>query len=103
MGSTFYLGTGIGDLDAAKKYLRRKFNQGMPEPIQTRPGARFYVTAKLGSKTAPLLGPYVSHMTALAAVGRGERLMRDKYPTESGFATVGTCSSLKTVRTAFGR
>jgi len=97
-----YLGTGIADLAAAKRYLRSKFNQRPLEPILRRPGARFYVTARRGRRTAFLLGPYVSHMTALADVPRGRRLVRDRFPFEFDVA-VGTTSILTTVPTRFGR
>jgi hypothetical protein len=98
---TTYLGTGIGDLAAAKKYLRRKFRQSPLPPIVHRPGARFYVTARRGRRTAFLLGPYVSHMTALAAVPRAKAIIRDRDPYAS--IAVGTASLPYTVLTKFGR
>ena len=101
-GRRDYLGTGIANLDAAKRYLKRKFNRGPLEPIQRRPGARFYVTARRGRQTAFLLGPYISHMTALAAVPRARRALREQYPHEA-FLAVGTASAPDTLRTVFGR
>jgi hypothetical protein len=96
-----YLDTGIGTLAAARRYLRRKWGQAPLPPIERRPGARFYVTARQGARVAYLLGPYVSHMTALAAVPRGERLLRQVYP--SLWLQVGTASLPVTVPTRFGR
>ena len=89
-------------MDAAKRYLRQKFNRGQLEPIQRRPGARFYVTARRGQQTAFLLGPYVSHMTALSAVPRAKRQLREQYPCEA-FLSVGTASAMATLETKFGR
>jgi hypothetical protein len=113
------LGTGIPDLKAAKRYLRRKFTQGRPEEIIQRPGARFYVTARIGRHTYALLGPYVSHMTALAAIPRAERLLtaaevgepdpdvsfQGMYPFARlhPFTALGTASAPVTVPTVFGR
>lgn len=77
-GRLSYLGTGIGNLAAAKSYLRRKWNKGQPEAIQVRPGHRFYVTLRAGRRSALLLGPYVSHMTAIAVVPRARRLLGDR-------------------------
>jgi hypothetical protein len=72
-----------------------------------RPGAgsRFYVTAVelAGSRRAPLLGPYSSHMTALANVTRAERLLAASRYAERGFVAIGTASVPRTVRTVFGR
>lgn len=48
-----------------------------------------------------LLGPYVSHMTALAAVPRAERMLRERYP--DAFISVGTASLSTTVPTKLGR
>jgi hypothetical protein len=91
-----YLNTGIGTLDGAKRYLRAKWKQAPLPAIVVRPGARFYVTARSGARVAYLLGPYVSHMTALAAVPRAR--------TRVGhFAAVGTASRPDTVPTRFGR
>ena len=72
---TTYLGTGIGTLAGAKRYLRNKWSQSPLPAIVRRPGARFYVTARRGKQTAYLLGPYVSHMTALAKVPQAQRLI----------------------------
>jgi hypothetical protein len=93
-----YLGTGIADLEAAKRYLRDKFRQAPLEPIQRRPGARFYVSARVGRKTALLYGPYVSHMTALAKVPAARQRL-----AESAFASVGTCNAPVTLPTLYGR
>jgi hypothetical protein len=64
---------------ALKRELRRRFNGGAPEPIVTRPGARFYVTAQWYEDTLWVLGPYASHMSALANVQRGRRLVEQTY------------------------
>ena len=107
-GRRDYLGTGIANLDAAKRYLRRKWNSGPLEPVVRRPGARFYVTARRGRQTAFLLGPYISHMTALTAltaltaVPRARRALREQYPHEA-FLAVGTASTPNTLTTVFGR
>lgn len=93
-----YLGTGIGTLDGAKRYLRRKFNEGLPAPVQRRPGARFYVCARSGRRTVLLFGPYVSHMTALAQVPAARRLTKG-----FAFAAIGTCSAPVALPTRFGR
>jgi hypothetical protein len=96
-----FYGTGIADERAARRYLRDKFGQRPLEPIQRRPGARFYVTARLGQRTAFLLGPYASHMTALSNVERGRRLARDYRDTD--LASYGTSSYPDTLPTLFGR
>lgn len=97
-----YLGTGIGDLTAAKRYLRRTYNQGLPEPVVSRPGARFYVSIRTGRRVGFLLGPYASHMTALANVRRGRDLAIQADPS-AAFAAFGTASHPRTVPTVFGR
>lgn len=96
-----YLHTGIRNLGAAKRYLRRKFNRGILEPLQRRLGARFYVTARQGPKSAFLLGPYASHMIALMNVSRAESLLRERYPLE--LVAVGTASAPESRKTVFGR
>jgi len=99
-----HLASGIRSIDGARKDMRRRFNQGMPQPIVRRLGARFYVTARRGAgATAYLLGPYVSHMTALAAVPRGWRLLHERWSHEASWLAVGTASRPDTVPTAFGR
>jgi hypothetical protein len=98
-----YLGTGIGDLKAAKRYLRNKFRERPLEPIVSRPGARFYVTVRSGQRLGYLLGPYVSHMTALAAVPRARRLAEAANPSQAAFASFGTTSRPDTRPTLFGR
>lgn len=98
-----YLGTGIGNLDAAKRYLRRKFNLGQSEPIIRRPGARFYVTVRSGRKVGFLLGPYVSHMTALANVDRARRMAREADPRGASGASFGAASLPASRPTVFGR
>lgn len=89
--------------DSHKRDLKRRFGSAPQPPIQQRMGARFYVTARDGSRTAALLGPYVSHMTALDNVRRGEALARAAFPDETDFAAFGTASLPRTVRTRFGR
>lgn len=99
-----HLGTGIRSIRGARRDLRRRFGQDRLPPIVRRPGARFYVTARHGpGATAYLLGPYVSHMTALAAVTRGARLLGERWAREASWLAVGTASRPDTVPTAFGR
>lgn len=94
-----HLGTGIRNVRAARRYLRRKWSEGRPEPIAYRPGARFYVT---GAR-AFLLGPYVSHMTALAAVPRGRRLAAASGGMTVEFGAYGTASCPDAIPTRYGR
>ncbi len=94
------LGTGINNLPAARRYLRNRWNTGELPAIVSRPGARFYVTARSGGCTVYLLGPYVSHMTALAAVPRARAIVRERG---NGFAAVGTASRPDSVPTLLGR
>lgn len=101
-GRVTYLGTGIADLDAAKKYLRDKFWQDPLEPVRQRPGARFYVSVKRGMQTVLLLGPYVSHMTALSKTPEARRLLNEEFPGMA-FLSLGTCSVLHTYPTRYGR
>jgi hypothetical protein len=100
---TTYLGTGIGTLAGAKSYLRAKWRQDPLPPIEIRPGHRFYVTARSGSHVGYLLGPYVSHMTALAKIPRARQLAYGVRPDEATFAAFGTASRPDTVPTRFGR
>lgn len=86
-----------------RRELRRRWNQGPPEPVVARPGARFYVTARMGRRAAALLGPYSSHMAALGNVDRARRLLADSRYPERHFAEVGTASLPRTVGTVFGR
>jgi hypothetical protein len=51
-----YLSTGAGDLKAAKRSLRRKFNQGMRETPVSRPGRLLCVTIRDGTGAEFLLG-----------------------------------------------
>ncbi|HKT02004.1 MAG TPA: hypothetical protein VJT31_20955 [Rugosimonospora sp.] len=93
-----YYGTGIANERAARRYLHHKFKQAPLEPIQRRPGARFYVSARLSQRTALLYGPYVSHMTALANVPAARRRL-----AHTAFVAVGTCSAPVTLPTRYGR
>lgn len=93
-----HLGTGIRNLRAARRDLRNRFRQVPAEPVQQRPGARFYVTAVSGRRVAYLLGPYVSHLSAQVAVPRGRRLLPGGC-----WVAVGTASRPDTVPTVFGR
>lgn len=63
-----------------RRELRRRWNQGLPQPVIRRPGARFYVTIRElpAGQVGWLLGPYASHMSALANVERGRRLTEDR-------------------------
>lgn len=103
-GRVSYLRTGIGNLEAAKKYLHRKFRERPLEPTQQRPGRLFYVSIRR-RKPVFLLGPYVSHMTALANVRRARQMAYDSAPDEADFAAFGTCSLPREHRpkTFFGR
>ena len=100
-GRVTYLGTGIANLDAAKRYLRAKFRQSPLPHIERRPGALFYVSVRRGRRSRMLLGPYVSHLSALAAVPRARRLLSDRYP--DAWVSVGTASTPETLPTLFGR
>ena len=96
-----------------KRDLRRRFRVAPLPPVVRRPGARFYVTIRSGgSRRGALLGPYVSHMTALANVERARRLVtaaiaagrvRAGDVLDAEFAEYGTASLHRTVRTVFGR
>lgn len=98
-----YYGTGIADERAARRYLRDKHRcPPLPEAL-SRPGRFFYVTARLDGRTGLLLGPYVSHMTALSMIQRGRRLALASGDRRAPFACYGT-SSLPTIEeTVFGR
>ena len=93
-----YYGTGIADERAARRYLHHKFREQPLEPIQRRPGHRFYVSARLGRRTVLLYGPFVSHMTALERVPAARRRLR-----HTAFVVVGTCSTPVTLPTRYGR
>lgn len=88
---------------ATKRALRATFRQPPLPPIQRRPGARFYVTIRCGHQVGYLLGPYVSHMTALTAVPRARRLAQTASPGQAAFAAFGTASRPDTRPTVFGR
>ena len=94
-----YFGTGIRNRDAAKRYLRRRFNQGPQQALVYRPGARFYVTARNGRRTVLLLGPFVSHTTALERVEPVRRVLLPRH----GFVAIGTASFPDSRPTVFGR
>lgn len=98
---TGYLNTGIHNLAGAKRYLKNRWKQRPLPAIRRQPGARFYTTARSGRRHLPLLGPYVSHMTALAAVPRAEQMMREAYP--DAWVHIGTASRPDTIHTLFGR
>jgi hypothetical protein len=88
---------------AAKRYLRRKFNRGLPEQAVSRPSARFYVTARnVGGDPIWLLGPYGSHTMALLNVARGRALALAANPN-AWFCTFGTASAPAVIATRFGR
>jgi hypothetical protein len=86
-----------------KAELRRRWNQGVPEPVVTRRGARFYVTIRDAGRVGFLLGPYASHMTALSQVERGRLLAEAHRPDQAAFASFGTASHPATLCTRFGR
>lgn len=65
-----------------------------------RRGARFYVTAREGRRTAFLSGPYASHMSALSAVPYARVMLREVY---GRVAAVGTASCPETLPTVFGQ
>ena len=99
-----FYGTGIRHRAAARKDLKRRFGSRPAEAVVSRPGARFYVTAKSGSRTAFLLGPYSSHMSAQANVARGRRLAEERTREGAyGGIAYGTSSTPESVRTLFGR
>lgn len=89
--------------DAAKRDLRARFREQPMPPVESRPGARFYVTIQRGRSVGYLLGPYVSHMTALAKVPEGRRLAQAANPGQAAFAAFGTASRPDTRPTVFGR
>jgi hypothetical protein len=86
-----------------RRDLRRRWNQGLPQQVVRRPGARFYVTIRDGDRVGFLLGPYACHMTALANVERGRQLAIALRPDQAAFATFGTASHPHTLSTVFGR
>jgi len=103
IASRGYYSTGIRNREAAKRDIRRKYRGTRPDSPVSRPGARFYVTARSGGRTAYLLGPYGSHLAALDNVERGRRLMYERYPHEASFVAVGTASTPEKITTLFGR
>jgi hypothetical protein len=103
MTSALQRATGIADEKAAKRYLWARFRQRPLPEIQIRRGARFYVSAALDGRFALLLGPYVSHMTALANVDRGRRLALASGDRRAPFSAYGTISLPTTRPTVFGR
>ncbi len=99
-----HLKTGIRHHRAARRYLRRKFGQSAHRrPITRCPGARFYVTGRAGVRVVYLLGPYVSHMTALERVPQACRQLAEQFPHEVPWLRVGTASRPDTVATRLGR
>jgi hypothetical protein len=81
----------------------RPYNQGRAQQVMPRNGRYFYVTmVRDDGKGALLLGPYVSHMSALSAVARGARLANEVDPT-AWFNSFGTSSLSARRKTAFGR
>jgi hypothetical protein len=86
-----------------RRQLRRRWNQGLPQPVIRRPGARYYVTIRQGPRVGWLLGPYASHTTALANVERGRQLATNLRPDQTAFAAFGTASHPHTLPTLFGR
>lgn len=97
-----WYGTGIANQEAARRYLRNKFRHASLEQLVTRPGARFYVTARKGRAAVFLLGPYASHSVALMHVQRG-RAICNVQSAWGTFWSVGTASSLETIDTLYGR
>ena len=98
-----FYGTGIRSERAARRYLRRKFNEGGTTPVQPKAGHRFYVTARRGTGAAFLAGPYGSHLSALSAVASVRDLAREKHPGLFAFASFGTASAPVSVGTSLGR
>lgn len=88
---------------AVRRHLRRQLNQGAPVMPASRPGHRFYVTIRSGTRVGFLLGPYASHMTALTNVDRGRRLAQQARPDQASFAAFGTASLPHSRPTVFGR
>ncbi len=91
---------GISNEDAAKRSLGQWFRQTPLEAPVLRPGARFYVTAVRGGKVTYLAGPYVSHMSAQAAVPTVKRMAN--LTTALQWHSVGTASRPDTVPTQLG-
>ncbi len=98
-----HLGSGIRHHRGARRDLRRRFGRQRPEPVVRRAGARFYVTAQQGRRIVYLMGPFVSHMTALARVPRARQLLAERYPCDAPWVSVGTGSRPDAVPTRFGR
>ena len=93
----------VGRKKASRAELRRRFREEPMPAVVRRFGARFYVTIRDRGRVGYLLGPYVSHMTALQNVTRGRELARVARPGQTAFASFGTASRPDTVRTVFGR
>lgn len=115
-GRVTYLGTGIADLKAAKRHLRRKFRREQLGPVERPTPAwlatyldeplaacrRFYVSVAQGSLWAPMMGPYASHLVALMHVPEAKVLVNKRYH-DAAFVAVGTCSTPDTLAARFGR
>lgn len=97
-----WYGTGIPDEKAARRYLKNKFRHASLEQLVVRPGARFYVTARSGTRTAFLLGPYSTHSIALMHVQRGRSLC-NVQSAWGVYWEVGTASSPETIDCLYGR
>lgn len=102
-GRIDFLGTGITNLKAARRYLKRKWNQGIPEPVTARLGHRFYTSIESGPRRGMLTGPYASHMMARMHKDRARDMALAFGGPEVAFGAYGTASSPRTLRTAFGR
>jgi hypothetical protein len=88
--------------EVTRHALRRKYGTGPMEAPTTRPGARFYVTVRDGSRTGLLLGPYASHIIAQSHEARGRKLAQDAVPS-AAFYSFGTASLPRSRKTVFGR
>ncbi len=87
---------------AARRQIRDRFGRAArTEPITRRPGHRFYVTTFNGDRAQLLMGPYVSHMSALDAVSRARTLLARDRP--DAFCRVGTASLPTSLPTRYGR
>ncbi|MBK9497498.1 MAG: hypothetical protein IPO08_23840 [Xanthomonadales bacterium] len=58
--------------------------------IDQRPG-RYYVSARDGTRTALLLGPFAQHQQALAAVPVGMACAHQHDPVHAPWCAYGTC------------
>jgi hypothetical protein len=86
----------------ANRALKRQHGASPLETPTNRPGGRFYVTVRDGSRTGFLLGPYASHIMAQMHESRGRKLAQAAV-SDAAFYTFGTASLPRSRKTVFGR